>query len=108
MNNQETQGTTNNVDPASVDRVVLRLDKDCAIKLLGKLSAVKELAECIESKSADVNVWIQCLGISIEIAREIEPQLRAVVYEEYVKAGFVCPKCWGRCNGYGNGCKCSP
>jgi hypothetical protein len=27
MNNQETQGTTNDVDPASVDRVVLLLER---------------------------------------------------------------------------------
>lgn len=92
----------------SVDRVVLRLDKDYATALLGKLSAMKALAECIESKTADPQLWIRCLGLGIEIAREIEPQLRAVVYAEYVEAGFVCPKCWSRCNGYGNGCKCSP
>jgi hypothetical protein len=108
MSEEQIKGSENEANPASVRREVLRLDKDYATALLGKLSAMKTLAECIESKTADVNVWIRCLGLGIEIAREIEPQLRSVVYREYVDAGFVCPKCWDRCNGYGNGCKCSP
>ncbi len=100
--------TENGQSVAPLHPIVLRLDKDYATALLGKLSAMKALADCIDSKTPDPQLWIRCLGLGIEIAREIEPQLRAVVYAEYVEAGFVCPKCWGRCNGYGNGCKCSP
>ena len=64
MNNQETQGTTNDVDPASVDRVVM-LAQDCPSDYPNGSLELRDLKEFVDLSKALVEAGFPFLAKAV-------------------------------------------